>query len=155
MTREDELNPTRQRGISTDVLAERISNLHEQNRSEFQALHHHLNAAETKVDGFIETFGKRVGNVEAALHDHTLQQHHPGTESKLLQLSSEHTNFERKFGEIDRTIAQMELDRVVEKAAVEARTKQRNTGFSAAEKTLILACVIIPVLFLIIDRLSA
>lgn len=146
MTNErEEINPSRQRGVSTDVLAERFSNFADQNRSEFSALHHHLASIEGKVDTFMDAFNRRVATVEQALHDHTLQQHHAGTESQLIHMADQHLQFERKFSEIDKTFAQMERDRLIEKAAIEARTKQRNQGLTALDKAIGIALLCVPI----------
>lgn len=141
MTREDEINPARQRGVSVDVLAERLSNLHEQNRSEFSALHHHFNSLEVKVDAYVD----KVASIESALHEHVSQQHHMGTRDRLLEMSNQHLQFERKFGDIDHTFAELEKARLIEKAATEARQKQRSQGFTALDKAVGVALLLVPI----------
>ncbi len=157
----DEINPSRQRGISVDVLAERISNLGDTNRSEFSALHHHFASLEVKVDNYVE----KVASIETALHEHVTQQHHVGTRDRLLELQQQHLDFERKFGEIDRKqaeherinttkFADIEKARLIEKAATEARTQQRTMGFTALEKAWLWTIMAVPVVILLIDRFS-
>lgn len=141
MNRDDELNPSRQRGVSVDVLAERLSNLHEQNRSEFSALHHHFNSLEVKVDAYVD----KVASIESALHEHVAAQHHVGTRDRLLEMSNTHLQFERKFSEIDHTFAETEKARLIEKAAVDARTKQRNQGLTALDKAVGVALLLVPI----------
>lgn len=143
----EEINPT-QRGISVDVLAERLSNHTDAMRSEFQALHHHFAALETKVDAYgedVQGVKKDVQGVRTALHDHEAQQHHIGTRDRLLELSKTLLENERKFGEIDKVFAGIETARVVEKAAVEARTRQRNQGLTAVDKTIGLLLLMAPI----------
>lgn len=146
MTREDEINPARQRGVSVDVLAERLSNLHEQNRSEFSALHHHFNSLEVKVDAYVD----KVASIESALHEHVSQQHHMGTRDRLLEMSNQHLQFERKFGDIDHTLSEMEKARLVEKAASEARQKQRNQGLTALDKAVGFVLLTIPIIITLV-----
>ncbi len=68
-------------------------------------------------------------------------------------MSDQHLQFERKFSEIDRALAgvgtqfrEIETARVIEKTAVEARTKQRNQGFTAIDKAVGLALLCIPII---------
>ncbi len=145
----DELNPA-QRGVSVDVLAERLTNHTQAMTSEFLALHHHFAALETKVDAY----GEKVSNVETALHEHVLQQHHSGTRDRLIELDKIFLENERKFSEIDKKFYDIEIARVVEKSAIEARTKQRNTGLGVAEKAWLIAVGAIPIAILLYDRLS-
>lgn len=146
----EEVNPSRQRGISVDVLAERLSNLHEQNRSEFSALHHHFASLEVKVDSYVD----KVASIETSLHEHVAQQHHVGTRDRLLEMSNTHLEFERKFSEIDHKFSEIERARLVEKAAIEARTQQRAIGFTALEKLWIWTVMAVPVVILVLDRFS-
>ncbi len=118
--------------------------------TEFLALHHHFAALEIKVD----SYGEKVSNVETALHDHVLQQHHIGTRDRLLELDKLFLQYERKFGEIDKQFYDIEMARVIEKSAVEARTKQRTAGLGAVEKTWLIIVGAVPMLLLLYDRLS-
>ncbi len=145
----DEINPA-QRGISVDVLAERLTNHTQAMSSEFNALHHHLTAMEVKVD----TYGEKVGNVETALHEHVLQQHHIGTRDRLLELDKIFLEFERKFGQIEGRFSELELARVKEAAAVEARTKQRTQGLTALQQAWLFFVGAVPIGILIYGVLS-
>ena len=144
----EELNPAQQRGVSVEVLAERLTNHTQTMSSEFLALHHHFAALETKVD----SYGEKVSNVETALHEHVMQQHHIGTRDRLLELDKIFLEFERKFGDIDKKFYTIEIARVEEKAAIEARTRQRNAGLGAAEKTWLMVVGAIPICLLLWDR---
>ncbi len=146
----DEINPAQQRGVSVDVLAERLTNHTQAMSSEFLALHHHFATLETKVD----SYGEKVGNVETALHEHVLQQHHAGTRDRLIELDKIFLDNERKFSEIDKKFYIIEIARVEEKAAVEARTRQRNLGLSAIDKAVGFVILCVPVVLLLYDRLS-
>ncbi len=118
--------------------------------TEFLALHHHFAALETKVD----SYGEKVSNVETALHDHVMQQHHIGTRDRLLELDKIFLDTERKFGEIDQKFHAIEVARLIEKSAVDARTKQRNSGLSALQQAWLFVAVAVPLVFLLYDRLS-
>jgi hypothetical protein len=146
----EEINPTRQRGISVDVLAERLTNHTEQMRSEFAASHHHYAALEAKVESFLD----RVGSIETTLHDHISQLHHVGTRDRLLEMSATLLTNERKFSEIDSKFASNETARLVEKAAVEARTKQRSQGLTALQQAWLLIVGAVPIALLLYDRLA-
>lgn len=137
----DEINPSQQRGVSVDVLAERLTNQNEITRAGFDALHHHFAALEVKVDNY----GDRMGAIETALHEHVAQQHHIGTRDRLLEMSKTLLENERRFSEIDKVFAANERDRLIEKAAVEARTKQRNQGLTVLDKAVALALLMVPI----------
>ena len=141
----DEINPAQQRGVSVDVLAERLTNHSDSMRSEFQALHHHFTALEVKVDAH----GEKVAGVEAALHEHVAQQHHTGTRDRLIEMGTQHLQFERKFGEIEMKFAEIELARVVEKASIDARDKQRAQGLTFLDKAWVMVFGAIPTVLLI------
>ena len=102
----------------------------------------------------MDSYGEKVSNVETALHDHVLQQHHIGTRDRLLELDKIFLEFERKFGEIDTKFHAIEGARLVEKSAVEARTKQRNSGRSALQQAWLIVVGAVPMLLLLYDRLS-
>ena len=130
----DELNPA-QRGISVDVLAERLSNHTQAMSAQFDALHHHFAALEVKVD----SYGDKVAGIETALHEHVTMQHHAGTRDSIVQITNRHVEFERKFGDIDRQLNTIREEKLIENAAANARQKQRSQGLSAVDKAIGLA----------------
>jgi hypothetical protein len=131
----DEINPAQQRGISVDVLAERLSNHTQAMSAQFDALHHHFAALEVKVD----SYGDKVAGIETALHEHVAMQHHAGTRDAIVQITNRQLDAERKFGELDRQLAGIREEKLVENAANQARQKQRSQGLSAVDKAIGLA----------------
>lgn len=114
MTR-DELNPS-QRGVSVERLDERLSSLDSINRAKFDAVHHHVNTVDTKVDQ-IEA---HVATVELVTREHLQALHHEGTRDKLLELSKTQLDFERAIGQVRQDIAAIREARAIEKAAADA-----------------------------------
>lgn len=93
-----------------------------------------LGRVEKKVDTINGSVAKVTRDQGESQHWHEMHEHSEGHAATLVRIH----DIEKKFGEIER-------DRLIEKAAVEARTKQRNQGLTALDKAVALIVLMTPI----------
>lgn len=97
---ENETATPRQRGISNDVLAERLQNYFDRSVEASESLHRHMESIDAKVETAL---------TEIRLHQ-TLP-YHPQTQQDVTRISNTLLQMERKFGDIDKQFGDIKTEK--------------------------------------------